>query len=85
MSNEGNPLLIDFGLSQIISDIHGSSYLTSKAGGAARWAAIEFYHVGYGSEPPAVSTHSDVYSLGSVAFQVSGGGFITFHHSTFPQ
>ena len=70
MTEEGNPLLIDFGLSQIISDVHGSTYLTSTIGGVARYTPIEHYRESENNDGHRVNTHSDIYSFGSIMFQV---------------
>jgi serine/threonine protein kinase len=58
--------LSDFGLSNVIDELQGPSFFTSKVGGSARWIAPELLQ----DATPAMS--SDVYSFGSVAFYVSG-------------
>jgi serine/threonine protein kinase len=71
MTAGGKPLLIDFGLSQIVSDIHGSTYLTSTIGGVARYTPIEHYRELTGNDDDTVSTYSDIYSFGSIMLHVS--------------
>jgi serine/threonine protein kinase len=61
--------LSDFGLSNVINELQGPSFFTSKVGGSARWIAPELLQ----DATPAMS--SDVYSFGSVAFYVSGQSF----------
>ena len=69
----GKPCLADFGLSKIMAEFEGTSYLTGT-GGAVRWAAFELYHV-YGDDdepqPALISKQSDIYSFGSIILQVS--------------
>ncbi|KAF9472096.1 kinase-like protein [Pholiota conissans] len=80
-SNMGNVLmdgdvahLTDFGLSNVIADLQGPSFLTSKAGGTARWTAPEILQTQAdenGKEiPPELTMACDVYSFGSLAFYV---------------
>lgn len=68
----GTPRLADFGLSKIMAEFEGTSYMTGT-GGAVRWAAFELYHM-YGEDeephPALISTKSDIYSFGSIILQV---------------
>jgi serine/threonine protein kinase len=60
----------DFGLSQVISEVKGSSYFTSTISGAYRWSAPELYSVD-GDHSPVVNTWCDLYSFGSIMLQVT--------------
>lgn len=65
--------LSDFGLSNVIAELQGASFMTSKITGSARWAAPELFPPDESARPePNFST--DVYSLGSVIFHVSSAG-----------
>ncbi|KAF7980407.1 hypothetical protein HWV62_38220 [Athelia sp. TMB] len=71
----GKPCLADFGLSKIMAEFEGTSYLTGT-GGAVRWAAFELYHV-YGDDdepqPALISKQSDIYLFGSIILQMLSG------------
>ncbi|EGO24680.1 hypothetical protein SERLADRAFT_438301 [Serpula lacrymans var. lacrymans S7.9] len=67
------PRLSDFGLSNIMLELEGTSYLTSSVGGAVRWAAPELFKISEDDNVPKATTESDIYSLGSVALQVLSG------------
>ncbi|OAX35236.1 kinase-like protein [Rhizopogon vinicolor AM-OR11-026] len=70
----GRACLADFGLSTILAEFIGTSYLTSTINGNIRWAAAELFEVPEdGEEHEAVislSTECDIYSFGSIALQV---------------
>ncbi|KZP19465.1 kinase-like protein, partial [Athelia psychrophila] len=71
IADDGSACLCDFGLSSIAAEFLGTSFITSSTNGNIRWAAPELYRVPEDGVVPMVSTHSDVYSYGSVAFEVS--------------
>ena len=71
IDSSGRALLSDFGLSVILAELEGASYLTSSMGGTIRYAAPEIYAFQEDSTNVRVSTRSDVYSFGSVMYQVS--------------
>ncbi|KAJ7923586.1 kinase-like protein, partial [Mycena leptocephala] len=75
IDDQGGAQLTDFGLSMIMPDFEGTSYLTSSAiAGAVRWAAPEvFYFRPNGDTSLRVSTMSDVYSFGGIMYQVLCG------------
>ena len=66
----GKALLSDFGLSNVVIDASGPSYVTSSIGGSVRWAAPEHFHISDGNHVSTVTTHGDIYSYGSVMLQV---------------
>ncbi|KZP30021.1 kinase-like protein [Athelia psychrophila] len=77
----GTPRLADFGLSKVMAEFDGTSYMTGT-GGAVRWAAFELYHM-YGDDeeprPALISTKSDIYSFGSIILQMLSGK-IPYHY-----
>ena len=68
--DEGKALLADFGLSNIVVEPFGPSYVTSSIGGSVRWAAPEHFRISDGDRISTVTTHGDIYSYGSVMLQV---------------
>ncbi|OAX35238.1 kinase-like protein [Rhizopogon vinicolor AM-OR11-026] len=70
----GRACLADFGLSTIIMEFIGTSYLTSTIKGNIRWAAAELFGVPEDDEEDeaavSLSTECDTYSFGSIALQV---------------
>ncbi|KZP19466.1 kinase-like protein [Athelia psychrophila] len=73
IADDGSACLCDFGLSSIAAEFLGTSFITSSTNGNIRWAAPELYRVPEDGAVPMVSTHSDVYSYGSVAFEILSG------------
>ena len=75
----GRACLADFGLSTIVVEFIGTSYLTSTIKGNIRWAAAELFEVPEDNEEDEaavpLSTKCDIYSLGSIALQVSHSNF----------
>lgn len=69
ISAEGRALLCDFGLSLLISGHRDSTYHTSTPAGAARWAAMELFDVAV-EDSAKFAASCDVYSFGSIIFQV---------------
>jgi serine/threonine protein kinase len=61
--------LADFGLSTIIVDFEGTSYLTSSIGGNVRWVAAELCEASEDGEV-SLSTECDIYSFGSIILQI---------------
>ncbi|KIM74971.1 hypothetical protein PILCRDRAFT_688571 [Piloderma croceum F 1598] len=79
LDDEGKALLADFGLSNIIVEAYGPSYITSSIGGSVRWAAPEHFRISDGERVSTVTTHGDIYSYGSVVLQVLSGK-LPYHH-----
>ena len=77
--DNGRACLADFGLSTIIIEFIGTSYLTSTIKGNIRWAAAELFEVPEDDEEDeaaiSLSTECDIYSFGSIALQVSHSNF----------
>ncbi|KAJ8583885.1 kinase-like protein, partial [Rhizopogon salebrosus TDB-379] len=73
IGSNGRACLADFGLSTMILEFTGPSYLTSTIGGNIRWAAAELFEVpedeGIVAAVP-LSTECDIYSFGSITLQV---------------
>ncbi|KAF8836871.1 kinase-like protein [Paxillus ammoniavirescens] len=70
----GHARLADFGLSTILLEFVGKSFFTSTVKGSIRWAAPElFCFLESESTVPAPSQASDIYSFGSIVFQVLTG------------
>lgn len=69
ITDEGKACLCDFGLSTI-TEFQGSSYLASTIGGNVRWAAPELFRINEDNSVPPVTSHSDIYSFGSVMLEV---------------
>jgi serine/threonine protein kinase len=71
----GRACLADFGLSTMVLEFIGPSYMTSSIRGNIRWAAAELFEVPEdGEEEDAaikLSTECDIYSFGSIFLQVS--------------
>jgi serine/threonine protein kinase len=70
LDEDGKAVLSDFGLSNVVVDACGPSYVTSSIGGSVRWAAPEHFRISDGDRISTVTTHSDIYSYGSVVLQV---------------
>lgn len=67
----GRACVTDFGLSTMIEEFVGTSYLTSSIRGNIRWAAAELYDIpGEDDAPVSLSAECDVYSFGSIILQV---------------
>ncbi|KAJ8583892.1 kinase-like protein [Rhizopogon salebrosus TDB-379] len=68
----GRACLADFGLSSMVMEFIGPSYLTSTIRGNIRWAAAELFEVPEDDVEEAISlsTECDVYSFGSITLQV---------------
>ncbi len=60
--------LSDFGLSNVIAELRGPSFMTSKMAGSARWAAPELFPPS--DDVPEANFFTDIYSLGSVVYHV---------------
>jgi serine/threonine protein kinase len=65
----GRACLADFGLSTIIVDFEGTSYLTNSIGGNVRWVAAELCEASEDGEV-SLSTECDIYSFGSIILQI---------------
>ncbi|KIJ68103.1 hypothetical protein HYDPIDRAFT_25548 [Hydnomerulius pinastri MD-312] len=83
INSDGSACIADFGLSIILAEFIGSSYLTSTRC-SVRWADPELYSVSPNADtsslcshftdtPPSPSTRNDIYSFGSVMLQVLTG------------
>jgi serine/threonine protein kinase len=72
----GQACLADFGLSTMIVEFVGTSYLTSSIKGNIRWAAAELFEVPEDDEEDeseasvSLSTECDIYSFGSIFLQI---------------
>ncbi|KAF8183618.1 kinase-like domain-containing protein [Pholiota molesta] len=64
--------LSDFGLSNVIAELQGPSFLTSMVGGSARWIAPELL-LATDNTTPELTMACDVYSFASVACYVVTG------------
>lgn len=64
----GEACITDFGLSRVVQDLMGSTFMTSVKPGAMRWAAPELIQIE--SSDSRISTYSDIYSYGCVVFEV---------------
>ncbi|KAJ7477420.1 kinase-like domain-containing protein [Mycena latifolia] len=75
INEDGRAQLTDFGLSLILPEFEGTSYMTSSlVRGAVRWAAPEVFRIRQAGDPSlAVSAMSDVYSFGGIMYQVLCG------------
>jgi serine/threonine protein kinase len=71
--DNGRACLADFGLSTMLLDFIGPSYITSNIRGNIRWAAAELFEAPEESEEEVISlsTECDIYSFGSIFLQVS--------------
>ncbi|KAJ7092196.1 kinase-like domain-containing protein [Mycena epipterygia] len=74
ITDAGHAQLTDFGLSMIMPEFEGTSYMTGSIHGAVRWAAPEVFRVRpNGDASLDVSAMSDVYSFGGIMYQVLCG------------
>ncbi|KJA16610.1 hypothetical protein HYPSUDRAFT_47227 [Hypholoma sublateritium FD-334 SS-4] len=71
MDSDCKAKLSDFGLSNVIAELRGASFMTSKMAGSARWAAPELFPPD--DSVPEANFSTDIYSLGSVIFHVMTG------------
>ncbi|KAF8970618.1 kinase-like domain-containing protein [Flammula alnicola] len=72
LTHEGRAHLHDFGLSNTKAETRNSSFMTSKVGGAVRWAAPELFPFDEDTTPE-LAMHCDIYSFGAVALHVISG------------
>lgn len=80
INDTGMACLVDFGLSTIQAEFEGTSYITSTVGGAIRYRAPELFPSMAALDElcnfiPTLTYACDIYSLGSLIFQVR-------HHSS---
>ncbi|KAF9227192.1 kinase-like protein [Gyrodon lividus] len=75
IDGSGIAYIADFGLSIMLADFMGTSNTTSSTRGNVRWAAPELFGVHGDSNVPPMSPSalSDIYSFGSIMFQVLSG------------
>ncbi|KAG0692157.1 kinase-like protein, partial [Suillus ampliporus] len=70
----GRACLTDFGLSTMIEEFIGTSYVTSSIRGNIRWAAAELFGALEGDEEDdasaSLTVECDIYSFGSIILQV---------------
>lgn len=73
IKDDGGACLCDFGLSTIVEDVHGQSFLSSILGGNVRWAAPEIFSFSEANNDSKalLSTSSDIYSFGCILLEVS--------------
>ncbi|KAF9476150.1 kinase-like protein [Pholiota conissans] len=69
--------LSDFGLSNVIAELQGPSFFTSKVSCAARWIAPELQSSQ--DSAPKLAMPGDIYSFASVAFYIMTGIFPFAH------
>jgi serine/threonine protein kinase len=77
---DGRACLADFGLSTMVLEFFGPSYLTSSIKGNIRWAAAELFDVPEDEDDEAsasLSIECDIYSFGSIVLQVRSN--LIFH------
>ncbi|KAK7029504.1 hypothetical protein VNI00_014537 [Paramarasmius palmivorus] len=76
----GQACLCDFGLSSIMAEF-ADSYSSSSISGAIRWADASLFkfQMEEDSQPPVLTTRSDIYSLGSVMLEILSGR-IPYHY-----
>ena len=72
MDSNRTAKLSDFGLSNVIAELRGPSFMTSKMAGSARWAAPELFPPS--DDVPEANFYTDIYSLGSVIYHVRLSG-----------
>ena len=68
MSNEGQPLICDFGLARVVPESVSLSNSTSNMRGSIRWMAADFFSY---NDEERVSKHSkttDVWSFGATVY-----------------
>ena len=68
MSNEGQPLICDFGLARVVPESVSLSNSTNNVRGSIRWMAAEFFSY---DDEERVSEHSkttDVWSFGATVY-----------------
>ncbi|KIK81469.1 hypothetical protein PAXRUDRAFT_832838 [Paxillus rubicundulus Ve08.2h10] len=74
VSVSGRAQLSDFGLSTIMVEFMGTSYLPSSMNATARWVAPEIFTIYDDESSTWVPTEqSDIYSFGSIMLQVCSG------------
>ncbi|EIW77213.1 kinase-like protein [Coniophora puteana RWD-64-598 SS2] len=78
MDSAGRACLADFGMSTILAEF-GNSYFSSVRQGAIRWTAPELLIEPEDGTLLMPTTQADVYSFGSIMFQVLSGN-IPYHH-----
>ncbi|KAH8108361.1 kinase-like protein [Phellopilus nigrolimitatus] len=87
VSDNGEALLSDFGISAVFEEATGSACLVSSSfAGSVRWMAFELFRIDIqgedGDEPqeiPQLTTYSDIWSYGSTALEVLSGK-LPYHH-----
>jgi len=79
IDGERKACLADFGLSNVLVEVHGSSYVTSSIGGSVRWAAPEHFRISRHDCISTVTTHGDISSFGSVILQTISGKLPYYH------
>ena len=71
---DGRAYIADFGLSTLLTAVGGPSVASSRQnGGTVRWMAPELLNP-QNPSPPSPTSRSDVYSFGSIMFQVCDVG-----------
>lgn len=79
VSDNGEALLSDFGISAVFEEATGSACLVSSSfAGSVRWMAFELFRIDIREEEgdgpqeiPQLTTYSDVWSYGSTALEVN--------------
>ncbi|KAJ7444697.1 kinase-like protein, partial [Mycena latifolia] len=81
LDSKYNAVLADFGMSFLVDEFVGTSYMTTTiaGGGALRWAAPELVPTWESTNfQPVKGYESDIYSLGGVLYHVLSG-HVPFH------
>ncbi|KAJ6466244.1 kinase-like domain-containing protein, partial [Mycena sanguinolenta] len=81
LDSKHNAVLSDFGMSFLVDEFAGTSYMTTTiaGGGALRWAAPELVPTWEDTNfQPVKGYESDIYSLGGVLYHVLSG-HVPFH------
>ncbi|KAF9241880.1 kinase-like domain-containing protein, partial [Melanogaster broomeanus] len=98
INSDGKACVADFGLSIILLEFTGTSYMTLTRC-ALRWADPELYHVAANSDTSSErsvsladtpmaspSAQSDIYSFGCIMYQASVlSGNVPYHHLSRPE
>ncbi|KAJ7585350.1 kinase-like domain-containing protein [Mycena floridula] len=68
ITDQGNAVICDFGLSRVLQDLVGSGYSTSSLAGSIPWQAPELFSVGHRK-----TFASDIWALGCTVYEILTG------------